>query len=154
MNEAVAAEDRVRLRYPVARDVEDDERFVCAPVKFSVALDEFGHDIRADILQAFQLDMTHPVEIPARRVEQRPSADALEQSRKRFPDDSRASKGRASAGDGLRIRPPFVPVYVREDFPRIAPRESLPDAPEALINPRAARQHGLNEVFRPLNHTY
>jgi hypothetical protein len=88
MDQTVAAEHDVGLRQRIRRQVEPHE----APYRVLVAAvrrDELGDDIGPDIAVELERRLPHPLEIAARNIEQRASADAGQERRQLRADGGR-----------------------------------------------------------------
>ena len=71
MNETVATKDRIRGWEPIARDVQQRKLSALVLEELSIASDQGGHHIRADIFYVPEICVSHPVEVATGSVKQR-----------------------------------------------------------------------------------
>jgi hypothetical protein len=68
--ERVTAQDHVGAGQQVTGDVSDSELDVWAPIQFLISADDRRDDVHAGIVDSREIDLAHPVEVSARRVEE------------------------------------------------------------------------------------
>jgi len=78
MNETVATKDRIRGWEPVARDVQQHKLSALVLEELSIASDQRGHHVRADVFHVSEICMSHPVEVATGSVEQRVRLQIME----------------------------------------------------------------------------
>ena len=97
MNQAVPAQDDIRARQRIARDVGNEKRPTSPPAtRRRLVRDQRRHDVDAGVVEV-ELDAADPAGIAAGRIEQRARAEPLQQGRK-APPGSRRSPGPPSRG--------------------------------------------------------
>src|SRR5688572_25623578 len=112
MHEAVAAEDEIRARQRVARQIAAVELPSVRAVLRAVRGDELFDDVDADVGgQVLGLEIPHPVEIAARCVEDRGDAEAVEE-RGQMPAELRTPRARRALS---RARLTAAPLVVMVD---------------------------------------
>lgn len=105
-----APEDEVRVRQRIAREVAAEELKVRAAVLFAVRGDQLRDDLDAGVDMAL-IDVAHPVQVAARRVDDAPDRKALDQFQERVAK-VRAALARGTAA---RARFPAPSLVVRVD---------------------------------------
>lgn len=88
MHQTVPRKDHVDLRNPAPRDVEHAEIAARPPELPLILFDDFRDDVGAEIDIHPELHLGHPVEVPARHVEEAADAEPRDQLRK-FPAEGR-----------------------------------------------------------------
>jgi hypothetical protein len=74
VNKRVTAQDQIGVRHLVNGEVKHTERPVPSAVPSGIGIDQVVDDVTALVADPVQVDIPHPVEIPARGVKHRPDA--------------------------------------------------------------------------------
>lgn len=114
MNQAVATQNHVDARKLFACQVEQDKLRFVIRVELLVARDEIGNNVGADVVVDVELRVFHPVEITARRIEQRARADLAKKQRQLASQFCGARKVRSWTGYRLFIAPAVLLVKRRK----------------------------------------
>ena len=79
VHEAVAAEDHINRKQRIVHEIDLPKPHPVTGVLCLITLDQFTDQITADIVDAGQVGVLHPVKVAAREIEQRRRAQLLEQ---------------------------------------------------------------------------
>ena len=133
MNEAVPAQHRVGRGQSIDDDVRAGEADPIGAIESRVPLDQVADDVHADIAIERPGEVLHPVEIAARRIEQRPDAVALEDGRQLTSNGIGRGRAGPATGGRFRIAPQILVVDSLEDLP--AMRAAADAVPQCVPKP-------------------
>src|SRR5690349_2163854 len=115
VGEEVPAENGVGLGKRIVDDIGEDELPPSRRTPPLVLRDDLTLDIDADVRLDAKLHVLHPVQIAARRIENRANAEILKEQRKAFPQLLCLGERRSRAREGLRLVLTKLLSTLRED---------------------------------------
>ena len=115
VNEAVATQHCVSRRQTVGHDVRAEKADPISGIEAFVPIDEIANDVHANVALQGAGEVLHPVEVTARRIEQRPDAVLLEKRRQLPSNRIGGRRSRPAARSGLGIAPEVLVVNPLED---------------------------------------
>src|SRR5215813_3650324 len=103
MNPAIATQDQIDPGQRVITHIDSKKFAAGLAMKRGVLANQLGHNVAANVVGQRSFDQPHPVEVPARQIQNRTNSEIREELIEARPEDSGSENAGAWAGSRLGI---------------------------------------------------